>query len=295
MRVQVGVAPDTWGIWFPEDPKQMPWPRFLDEVAEAGYEWLELGPYGYLPTDLSRLDKELERRGLRVCAGIVEANLEDPDGWAEVERQAVGAGALVSGLGGRFLILIDAGYTDLITGEPTGPARLAEADWQRLVDTTSRVAEMARDRFSLQLAFHPNTETHVEYEEQIEQLLAETDADLVSLCLDIGHHVYCGGDPIAFIRRHHARLPHIHFKNVDEQKLDTVRAEKIPVGQASGMGVFCELAEGMVDYREVRDVLQKVDWEGIAIVEQDMYPAPFDKPLPIAKRARAFLRDIGMG
>jgi len=34
---------------------------------------------------------------------------------------------------------------------------------------------------------------------------------------------------------------------------------------------------------------------GFAIVEQDMYPAPFDKPLPIAKRTRAYLREIGMG
>ena len=107
MSIQIGVAPDAWGIWFPEDPKQMEWPRFLDEVAEAGYEWIELGPYGYLPTDESTLRQELERRGLKVCACIVEANLEKSSGWPEVERQALGAGRLVAALGARFLVLID--------------------------------------------------------------------------------------------------------------------------------------------------------------------------------------------
>ena len=55
----LGSAPDSWGVWFPDDPKQIPWERFLDEVQVAGYEWIELGPYGYLPTDPSRLEDEL--------------------------------------------------------------------------------------------------------------------------------------------------------------------------------------------------------------------------------------------
>ena len=50
-----------------------------------------------------------------------------------------------------------------------------------------------------------------------------------------------------------------------------------------------------VDYEAVRDVLGEVDYTGFAIVEQDMYPASFDKPLPIAKRSRAYLREIGIG
>ena len=54
-RIRVGSAPDSWGVWFPDDPQQVPWQRFLDEVAEAGYSWIELGPYGYLPTDPAKL------------------------------------------------------------------------------------------------------------------------------------------------------------------------------------------------------------------------------------------------
>ena len=65
-RLKLGTAPNSWGIWFPDDPRQMPWERCLDEISAVGYEWIELGPYGYLPTDTEILRKELADRGLRV-------------------------------------------------------------------------------------------------------------------------------------------------------------------------------------------------------------------------------------
>ena len=43
-NILVGSAPDSWGVWFPDDPNQTPYTRFLDEVAASGYEWIELGP-----------------------------------------------------------------------------------------------------------------------------------------------------------------------------------------------------------------------------------------------------------
>lgn len=44
--IPLGMAPDSWGIRYPNDPKQMPWTRMLDEMAAIGLEWIELGPYG---------------------------------------------------------------------------------------------------------------------------------------------------------------------------------------------------------------------------------------------------------
>ena len=125
MSIQIGTAPDAWGVWFPDDPRQVPWPRFLDEVVEVGYQWIELGPYGYLPADLPFLRRELDRRGLKVCASVVEENLEDPAAWSRVEAQVLGSGELAAGLDGQFMVLIDGAYFDLSTGVPTGPARLA--------------------------------------------------------------------------------------------------------------------------------------------------------------------------
>ena len=295
MGIQIGTAPDSWGVWFPDDPCQPPWHRFLDEVAETGYQWIELGPYGYLPTDLSTLRAEIDKRGLKVASCFVEGHLEEPTAWPGLETQLLGAGELTAALGGQVLILIDDAYADLVTGQLTGPKRLDPSAWRRLVDTTQRIAQIARDRFGLKLAFHPNAETHVEYEDQIETLLEETDPDLVSLCLDIGHHAYRRGDPIAFIRRHQQRFCHVHIKNVNGKVLERIEAEQILMPQAVRMGVFCEPGKGMVDYLAVRDVLREIGYNGFAIVEQDMYPAPFDKPLPIAKRTLAYLREIQLG
>ena len=293
MTIEIGTAPDAWGVWFPDDPRQIPWPRFLDEVAEVGYKWIELGPYGYLPTNQTTLKAELDQRGLRVCACLVEGNLEEPEAWPCLEAQLLGSGELVAELGGRYMVLIDEGYFDLITGAKRGTTRLEPDAWSRLVETTHRVAKMARDRFGLELIFHPNAETHVEHEDQIEALLEQTDPNLVGLCLDIGHHAYCDGDPITFIRRHHRRLSHLHFKNVDAAVLMRVRDETLPMGDAVASGVFCELGKGLVDYTGVRDVLQDVGYSGWAMVEQDMYPADFDFPLSNAQRSRSYLHSIG--
>jgi inosose dehydratase len=296
MSVTIGSAPDSWGVWFPSDPLQTPWHRYLDEVVEAGYEWTELGPYGYLPTDLSTLRAELGKRGLKVAGtAVMRGHLEDPSAWPELEREVLGAGEALAALGGRFLVLIDDVYSNLFTGEATGTKRLDESAWKRLIETTHRVADIARDRFGLVLVFHPHAETHVEYEDQIEAFLAQTDPARVSLCFDTGHHAYRGGDPVAFMRRHHRRIPYLHLKSVDPEVQKRVAAEKLPFGTAVKIDVFCEPSRGAVDFLAFRDLLREIGYDGWAIVEQDMYPAPFDKPLPIARRTRAYLREIGIG
>jgi len=295
MQVQIGTCPDSWGVWFPEDDKQTPWNRCLDEMAEAGYEWTELGPFGYLPTDLETLRGELDKRGLKATASFAMAHLEDPEAWPEVERQVNGFGELLQPLGVKYLVLIDDCYTNLFTGEPIKPKRLDDEAWKRLIDATNRVGQLAKERYSLQVVFHPHANTHVEYEDQIEALLDQTDPDLIALCLDTGHHAYCGGDPIAFMRKHHARIPYLHLKSVDPEMQKKVEVEGIAFANAVAQDMFVEPSEGAVDFDAFRDVLQEINFEGFGIVEQDMYPAPFDKPLPISKRTRAYLQEIGIG
>jgi inosose dehydratase len=295
MSITIGSAPDSWGVWFPSDPKQTPWNRCLDEIAEAGYEWTELGPYGYLPSDLPTLRTELGKRGLKASATFAMAHLEDPEAWPGLERQVVGGCELLAGLGARFLVLIDDTYSDPFTGKPTRPARLDPDGWRRLIDTTHRVADLVKTRFGLQVVYHPHAETHVEYEGQIEAFLAQTDPARVALCLDTGHHAYRGGDPVAFYRRHHARIPYLHLKSVDREKQQWVERERIPFALAVANDMFCEPSQGAVDFLAFRDALREIGYDGLVTVEQDMYPAPFDKPLPIAKRTRTYLRSIGIG
>jgi inosose dehydratase len=303
MKARVGGAPVSWGVWFSDDPLQPPWRQFLDEVARAGYEWIELGPYGYLPTDPATLRRELDSRGLKAAGSTVEGILYDPAGWPRtgslsprsVSAQLDGVGPVLVELGADYVLLIDNTYTEMRTGEMIAPAMLDAEQWKRLIDTTNEVARAARERCGLKLLFHPETESHVEFEPQIEALLEQTDPGLVSLCLDVGHHANCGGDPIAFYRRHHARIPYLHIKSIDASVSEKVRREKIGFAPAVAMGLFVEPSQGAIDIGALRDVMAEADFDGFVIVEQDMYPAPFDKPFPIAQRTREFLRSIGIG
>jgi inosose dehydratase len=295
MKLTIGSAPDSWGVWFASDPRQTPWWRFLDEVREAGYDYTELGPYGYLPTDLTALRGELNRRGLTVTGSFVMGDLADPGRWPDLERQLRGWGPNLKALGAKFLVLIDDVYTDLFTGEQLRPARLDAVGFHKLVDTTRRIADVAKSEYGLTLVFHPHAETHVQYEDQIKALLDATEPELVSILLDTGHHAYCGGDPVAFMKKHHARIPYLHLKSVDGEISARVAAENIPFAKAVAMDMFVEPSRGKVDFVALRDVLREIDYVGYGIVEQDMFPAPFDKPLPIAKRTRAYLREIGLG
>jgi len=157
------------------------------------------------------------------------------------------------------------------------------------------MGDLLSSRLGIKLLFHPHAETHVEYEDQIERFLADTDPDKVAICFDTGHHAYRGGDPVAFMRKHHQRIPYLHLKSVDPVVQRKVEAERISFANAVAIDMFVEPAVGVVDFIAFRDLLRELDYGGYAIVEQDMYPAPFDKPLPIAKRTRQYLRDIGIG
>jgi len=295
-KMKVGVTPNSWGVWFPTDPLQPPWQRFLDEAVEAEYEWIEIGPYGYSPTDIPTLRSELIKRQLKVSAGMMRTHVELGAQSPDAETRLEATGKLLAGLGAPYLILTDDTYYGLFTGGALSPRQLERNNWKLLIATVHRWAGLLESRFGVKLLFQPHAETHVQSPEQIERFLEETDPKRVSLCLDIGHYAYRGGDPVSFLRRHHKRTPYLHLKNINARiRKDAVEAENMTVRRATAVGLFCELSQGVVNFSALRDVLREIDYSGWAAVDQEMYPVAFDKPLQIAKRNRAYLRDIGLG
>jgi inosose dehydratase len=222
-------------------------------------------------------------------------HIEQPEAFARMKKEAAAASALLEELGARYLVLIDDTYTNLFTGGKTASPRLNKEEWRRLIEGANILGRLAQESFGLLLVFHPHAETHVEYEDQIEAFLEETDPRYVGLCLDTGHHAYRGGDPIRFLRKHSTRIPYLHLKSVDSAKRQQVSEERIPFAKAVEMGVFCEPSSGVVDFPALARLLHETSYDGIATVEQDMYPVAFDHPLPIAKRTRQYLREIGIG
>lgn len=295
MKIRLGNGPDSWGVWFPQDPDQVPWDRFLTDVAAAGYRWIELGPYGYLLTDMAQLRDELASRDLHPVATFIEAPLEDPEGAAEIEQRVDKLGEWLSLLGGKFLNVIDDAYRDLRTGKAVAPAELTEVSWRQLVGTLDRLGRLVRDRYGVALTVHPHVDTHIETTEQAERMLGQTDPEAVFVCLDTGHFAYRGGDPVDFYRTHRDRIPYLHIKNVDPKVLEVVNREDLPLVEAVKMEVFCEPHAGLIDFVDLRRALEEAGFDGYLMVEQDMYRPDHDAPLPIAQRTRAYLEGIGLG
>ncbi|OIK25097.1 sugar phosphate isomerase/epimerase family protein [Streptomyces malaysiense] len=293
-RIRVGSAPDSWGVWFPDDPRQVPWERFLDEVAEAGYAWIELGPYGYLPTDPARLTEEVARRGLKVSAGTVFTGLHrGPGVWADTWAHVSRVASLTRATGARHLVVIPSFWRDDRTAEILEPAELTTGQWGHLARGMERLGRQVKETYGLDIVVHPHADTHIDTEAHVERFLDATDSASVGLCLDTGHYAYCGGDSVRLIETYGERIGYLHLKQVDPVVLAEVVARELPFGPAVARGVFSEPPHGVPELRPVLEAAQKLGVDLFAIVEQDMYPCAPDKPLPIAERTRRFLRSCG--
>jgi inosose dehydratase len=268
----------------------------MDEAVQAGYTRIELGPFGYLPTDPATLRRELEQRGLTLAGGTFGGPLHRPEARADLAEQVRRVGDLVGELGGGYLVLLPGAYRD-DAGAFTDPRSLDDGGWHRLIETTNGLGRLAQERFNgrLRVVFHPHADSHIETPEQVERFLDDTDPSVVGLCLDTGHYAYRNGDSIDLMRRRHDRIPYLHIKTVDGERLRQAHERDLSFPEAVAAGVFCEPDVGVIDFPAFTGLLGELGFDGYAIVEHDLYPCAFDVPLPIATRTRQYLGRIGLG
>lgn len=290
----LGSAPDSWGVWFPEDEHQVPYTRFLDELAEAGYEWLELGPYGYLPTDPQRLKAELDARGLKVSGGTAFGALHRPEAWDDMLAHVRRVAALTAAVGARHLVLIPPMYRDEKTGDFTEPPELTAEQWAGFGRSADRLGKLLLDEYDVRLVVHPHADSHVQTQGEIERLLNESDSRYTNLCLDTGHVAYGDGDNVDLIRRFGERVGYVHIKQLDPAVLAQVAAENLSFGEAVKRGVCVSPPAGVPVPADVVAELAGLDAELFVIVEQDLYPCAPEVPLPVAVRTREHLARCGL-
>ena len=295
-RVLLGTAPDSWGVWFAEDPHQVTWRQYLDEVAKAGYVWTELGPQGFLPQDPARLRDELSRRGLKVCGGTVFAGLhKGPDALRKAIDDFGREARLLTAVGARYLVQLPEQYTDMHTGAATEPGALDEQQWKHLVAGTNELGQVMLEEYGVELVFHPHVDTHVDTQERIERFLTDTDPRYVNLCLDTGHVAYCHGDNVEIVQRFGERVTYVHLKQVNPAVRDRAVAEKLPLSEAVKLGVMLEPPYGLPPMPPLLHALASLDRDIFAVVEQDLYPVEADVPLPIAARTAGYFVACGLG
>jgi len=302
--IRVANAPVSFGVFELTVGKlsNLPGPEeILDAVAGAGYEGVDLGPLGYLGHK-DELPDRLGRRGLGLAGGWVQMRFSERDSFEEdlhiLDRTLDVFSALAdSGMEPPKPTLADAGSPARVANPGRGKDQpeigLDASGWSRLADGVTRVVDRCRSR-GLEPTFHHHACTYVEAPHEIERLLELTD---IGLCLDTGHLLLGGGDPVQALRDWGHRVNHLHVKDVRVEVLRKVIAERAGMEAVWSWGTFCELGTGDVDVDGFLSLVKAGGFSGWLVVEQDRIPQP-DEPVDQATAAqarnRAFLAARGI-
>lgn len=296
MPCTIGNAPCSWGVEFADAPSNPPWRAVLDETREAGYGGTELGPVGYLPEDPALIGESLAVRGLALTAGVLYQPFHDAAAWEDLLDSLHRTCRMLARLRARHLVLIDSVSAERseFAGNPQAAPRLRGAELADLHSRVRATAEIAREQYGLLPCMHAHAGGCIEFEDELEQVLSTVDEDLLGVCLDTGHSLYAGFDPVSVLRRHAARVTYVHLKDLDRSVLRRCVSERVGFYESCARGVFCNLGTGAMDFVALRQALEEAGYDDWATVEQDRGPQSVRSSFDDAAANLAFLRGAGL-
>jgi inosose dehydratase len=283
---RVAGAPITWGVCEVRDwGHQFDSERVLSDMQRLGLGATELGPDGFLPEDPAALRALLARFGLRLVAGFVPvalhraAFLPQALALADVQARRLAAG------GAEVLVVAVSGHDGYDESEP-----LDAAAWPVLCEGLARIEELAADH-GLRAALHPHYGTAIERPAEIWHVLERSG---IGLCLDTGHLLVGGLDPLELTAAAADRVLHVHLKDVDGRLAEQVRDGALAYRTAVGKGLYVPLGDGDADVRGLIERVERSGYAGWYVLEQDTIlpasPGPEDDPFWAAEASVAYLR-----
>jgi len=293
----LAAAPITWGVCELPGWGAVPEPAVvLDEMAAAGFQGTELGSPGFLPEDPKALRAELHKRALQLVGAFCPLPLSAPDGGETALDDALALAKKLAAAGAHMLVAADAGdeRRRAVAGRVHVDDTLAEAQWRRAGAFLDQLAQRCAP-LDVRVVFHPHAGTYVETPQELDALMAATSPDLIGICLDTGHLVYGGTDPVDVAARYCDRVRHVHVKDVSADVLERARREKTDYSQAVGNGVFTPLGRGSVDFPRLVRGLRDRGYDGWWVLEQDVRlgsPWPDQNPAENAELSLNYLRSL---
>jgi inosose dehydratase len=283
--VKVAAAPVSWGVFEKAagDPLQLQPEAMLDQMAAAGYAGTELGPPGYFG-DAAQLRERLGARGLSLVGAFLPQRFSRAEHAAEDRQWMISVLELLAE--GRpddvmpKAVLADASvepermrWAGQVPRHPE--AALPRERFSVLIDNLHRAGEAARERgFDPVLHFHAGS--YVESAAEIHAVFDALDTSLVGMCLDTGHALFGGADPLELLESYAGCVRHIHVKDCDLDVLREVGRSGGGLMEAWDRGVFCQLGLGTAGLDGFLDALRARAWEGWVVVEQDRFLKPVD-------------------
>lgn len=262
--IKVGNAPVSFGAFEVTVGQRDGVPsaaQVLDAVQAAGYQGIDLGPLGYLGLG-AELKAALGSRGLQLTGGYVEIDVRSAEtaapGFSELERVCDQFDAVAGEVAREFLPR----PTVALIGAATADA---DSCWQRILHTVGELTERCAKR-GYEACLHNEVGTLIAGQDSVLRLLESTP---VALCLDTGHLIAAGGDPVVILERWPDRVSHVHLKDV---RLPASRQRIETAMQAWESDAFCALGTGEGRIDEVLTTLRANGYSGWMVVEQDVLP-----------------------
>ncbi|WP_338749293.1 TIM barrel protein [Janibacter alittae] len=270
---RIAGAPICWGVcevpgWgFQHEP-----PLVLTQMRELGLAATEFGPDGFLPDSPQGKADTLAEYGLAAVGQFVPVVLHDPqhDPLPVVEAAMAG---LVAAHASTVIIAAATGAE----GYDSRP-QLDEAGWTTLLRNLDRIDEAAA-ALGLTATLHPHVGTMIESGTETGRVLTGSS---IGLCLDTGHLLIGGGDPVAVAVEHPDRIAHMHLKDVDLAWARKVQESAVAYTDAVAAGMYVALGEGDVDIAAIVSALEGAGYAGWYVLEQDTILAgdPADPSTP---------------
>jgi len=133
----------------------------------------------------------------------------------------------------------------------------------------------------------------VETPEEVERLLDLTD---VGICLDTGHLLLAGGDPLTALEAWAGRITQVHIKDARRDLHAHARADQADLTELVRRGGFCALGQGDLDVTAFAAALLNAGYTGWVVIEQDAPRTGQDlnRILADQRANRTVLRETGL-
>jgi len=257
---RVATAPISWGVSeVPGWGFQLAPSTVLLQMHELGLAATELGPEGFLPRDPADQAAVLNEHGLYAVGQFVPVVLHR--GGSDFRTAVDTSLEVLRAVGGHTMVL--AAATGM-TGYDERPS-LGDDDWRRLLTRLNEIAAYT-DRFGVRAVLHPHVGTMIESADEIDHVLRGCG---IGLCLDSGHLLVGGADPVRLAEEHPGRIAHVHLKDVRADLAAQVRRGELAYTDAVRDGLYVPLGTGDVDTEAIVSALEQAGYIGWYVLEQD--------------------------
>jgi inosose dehydratase len=268
--VRIGINPISWSNDdLPSLGGETPLEVALSEGKAIGYEGFELG--NKFPREPKQLREVLARHGLALVSGWYSGRLARRS--VDEETAAVGP---------HLKLLAENGATVMVYGEVADSIQGAQQplykrprffrteQWREYGE---KLTAFARHTLAhgVRVAYHHHMGAYVETPDDVDRLMAHA-GDEVGLLFDSGHIKFAGGDAVAVLERHAARVCHVHCKDVRPHVIELARNRNWSFLDAVINGAFTVPGDGAVDFRSLLGILCAQRYRGWLVVEAEQDP-----------------------